>query len=212
MVGFRAYNLTPKLLPALSISPLSSLTDEITMEICLRSLWALCIVHSETVDSFSWFLRQFVLCYEAVPEFVCVDQDAAILRAVEDIFAGCIVLLDAYHLNINQLKHSITISTRWAGTLSEDTANKRFFELRGSLTEALFLQRRAQFEYTFLRNFSGAGGVAVDGKYVPRWFYSLYYTLKEKVVTCYNRLQGGLRFCSKEADIPKALMRTTADK
>ena len=31
-------------------------------------------------------------------------------------------------------------------------------------------------------------------KRLPRWFFTLYYTLKEYVVACYHRHRGGLRF------------------
>ena len=151
-------------------------------------------IHSRTTESFSWFLTQFMKCYEVLPKFVCVYQDAAILKAVENILEGSILILDAYHLNINQLKHCSTVSAAWAGAVTEDTANKFLHELRASPTEAIFLARRNRFEHDFLRNFDGRGGVVLDGTHIPKWFHTLYYSLKEMVADCYNRHQGGLRF------------------
>ena len=63
-----------------------------------------------------------------------------------------------------------------------------------SPTEDIFLNRRSLFENDFLSTYSGTRGVHVDGKYLPRWFHTLYYTLRYHVMACYLRYTRGLRF------------------
>ena len=71
--------------------------------------------------------------------------------------------------------------------------NSALFLLRRSPTEAIFLERRTQFETQFLSTYFG-NGIKVNGKKVERWFFAIYYSLKEIVMSCYVRYTGGLRF------------------
>ena len=145
-------------------------------------------VQAETEECDEWMLSAFWSCYGVAPKFICLDHAMQGINAARKVLHESIQLLDEYHLNKNQLANCNTL-LGGNGPL----ANKQFYQIRRSPTEDAFLARRAAFEMTYLNNFHGRG-VLVNGKTIPRWYYNVFYVHKERVVQCFNRYRGGLRF------------------
>ena len=143
-------------------------------------------IPNEREESISWFLESFLQFVIAPPSTLCCDQDSAILHATEVQLPSTLVVLDHWHLNKNQRANCIEEYTKSGQTWGELTwvdLNNALYELRGSSSPEIFLEKRDALENTYFLD-----------RGLPRWYVNLYHSRKEMVARCYNRSSASFTF------------------
>ena len=107
-------------------------------------------IASEKKENYRWFLLHFRKLYRIPPKFMCLDHCLVSITAAKEVIPETHLMLDEYHLNINQLKHCQSLKAVCTAHIDAPEVNSALYLLRRSPTEAIFLERRTQFETQFL--------------------------------------------------------------
>lgn len=169
------------------------------------------VLHDQTEESITWAMQQFDNMAPASPNVVALDQDIAGINAARKVWPRSYVMLDEWHINMNQMKNISSFLAKHGdqnrheriragnAVLSRSELpdgsplskihrlmSRDLFELRRSRNEPSFLSRRAAFEDVYFH------GMQINE--YPKWYTLLYKKFPELVVHCYNRTRCGLRF------------------
>lgn len=169
------------------------------------------VLSDQTEDSLKWSMEEFDRMAPAPPNIVALDQDMSGINAARKVWPRSHILLDEWHLNINQMKNVSSFLTKYASPelvrrilqgnahftrpeLPNDDSisaphrymSRDLYSLRKSTTEESFIRRRDAFEEIYFH------GREVDQ--YPRWYNTLFRKLPQLVVQCFNRTLCGHRF------------------
>jgi len=164
------------------------------------------LLSDETESSLFWTMNEFRKMSLCGPNIVALDLHAAGIKAAQRVWPNSHIMLDEWHLNINQMKNTAAFFNEHGNTdmLQRCTEGNNIFRrqtsaegttvasgascmsndlycLRRSSTEAVFLQRREALESLYFSS--------LDPKSFPKWYILLYHKMHRMVIQCYSRTE-----------------------